>query len=323
MAGFLGIDVAKATLDVSLKLHQTSHYAQFSNDAEGHTCLLQWVHMHTDSPPHVALEATGGYGLPVASFLHQHHFPVSILEPRQLKGFAISIKQRNKTDKQDAQLLALFCSMHHPTLWEPTDQTLQHLRERTRYLHCLKDDRQRLLNRRDAFSTDTPVQQSLTRRIQQLDTEIQSIQHNIQQLFEDHQLLMQQQELLTSIKGIAQHTASILIAEIGNIHAFDSARQLAAYAGITPISFQSGSSVKRPDRISKQGNSHLRHALYFPAMTAMRWNPHCQALAQRMREKGKPGKVILIAVAHKLLRIAYGVLRSQQPYDPHYLAETA
>lgn len=93
---------------------------------------------------------------------------------------------------------------------------------------------------------------------------------------------------------------------------------MAAYAGLCPREHQSGSSVRKRTRLSKQGNSHLRKALYFPAVSAVQWNEPVRAHYERMREKGKGKMVSLGAAMRKLLMICYGVLKNRQPFDPHW-----
>ena len=94
------------------------------------------------------------------------------------------------------------------------------------------------------------------------------------------------------------------------------ARQLAAYAGLTPRERTSGSSVHRPPHLAKTGNSRLRRALYLPAIVAMRHNPVVRALAERLRARGKRPMVIVGAAMRKLLHLIYGVLKSGKPFDP-------
>ena len=108
------------------------------------------------------------------------------------------------------------------------------------------------------------------------------------------------------------------MAEIGDIARFDKAGQLAAYAGLTPQHRRSGSSVKGQTRISKRGNARLRKALYFPAMVAMRHNPILRDFFDRLQGNGHAPKSIIVAVMRKLLHIVFGVLRSQQSFDPNF-----
>jgi transposase len=107
-----------------------------------------------------------------------------------------------------------------------------------------------------------------------------------------------------------------VLAEIDEVRAAVDARQLAAYAGLTPRERTSGSSVHRPPRLAKTGNSRLRRALYLPAIVAMRHNPAVRALAERLRARGKRPMVIVGAAMRKLLHLIYGVLKSGKPFDP-------
>ncbi len=137
-----------------------------------------------------------------------------------------------------------------------------------------------------------------------------------------HPGLRQQRELLDSIPGIGETTATLLLAEVPDIKRYRSARQLAAFAGLVPRERQSGSSVKGRVRLSKIGNARLRKALYFPAITALRCSPFFQQWAEGLRQRGKSKMSVIGAVMRKLMHIAYGVLKSGRPFDPE-LAKSA
>ena len=122
--------------------------------------------------------------------------------------------------------------------------------------------------------------------------------------------------MLTSLPGIGQKTAEWLLGELPDVALFAQAEALAAYAGLAPRQHQSGTSVKRPTRISRRGSGRLRKALYFPAVTALRYNPLIAALGERLRAKGLCGKQCVAAAMRKLLMLAYGVLKHRQPFDP-------
>jgi len=126
---------------------------------------------------------------------------------------------------------------------------------------------------------------------------------------------------LTTIPGIGDLTAHILLAEIGDVSTFDNAPQLAAYAGLNPQGHCSGSSVHKKTRISKQGRSELRRCLYMPAVVALSYNPVIRNLSHRMAVRGSLKMEIVVAAMRKLLHIAYGVLKNQLPFDPNYGAQ--
>ena len=154
--------------------------------------------------------------------------------------------------------------------------------------------------------------------IAHLDERITALRQSLLNLIKQDDDLNQQRQLLTSIPGVGDLTAAVFLAEIGDIHNFPSRRALASYVGITPRLHDSGTSVHRHSHISKQGNKHLRTALYFPAISAKKWNPICHEFAQRLEKTGLAKKAIIIAVMKKLLHQMYGILKSQRPFDPHF-----
>ena len=125
---------------------------------------------------------------------------------------------------------------------------------------------------------------------------------------------------MVSIKGIGQRTAASLLAEIGEVTSFAHARALAAYAGLNPRQYRSGTSIRRRTRLSKQGNAALRKALYFPAIVAKQHNPIDRPFCARLSAAGKAPMAVVGAAMRKLLHIVYGVLTSGQPFDPQHAA---
>ena len=137
----------------------------------------------------------------------------------------------------------------------------------------------------------------------------------IREHIEQHPGLKEQRDLLQSIPGIGAATAAVLLAELGDVTRFDSAKKAVAFAGLCPRLCLSGSSVRGRERLCKQGRSRLRKALYFPAMVGLRHNPALRAMKERLVANGKRPMVILGAAMRKLLHLAFGVLRSKKPFD--------
>ena len=129
-------------------------------------------------------------------------------------------------------------------------------------------------------------------------------------------------KLLPGIPGIGELTSWDLLAELPDVSQFDSAQSVAAYAGLAPREHRSGSSVRKHTRLSKQGSTRLRKAMYFPAVTGITWNPLVKAHYERMLKAGKPRMVALAACMRKMLMIVYGVLKHQQPFDPSWQSQS-
>lgn len=314
MSVFIGIDVSKASLDfASYPQGQSLHTA---NLPSAFPAIQTWLKAQ-GQVSQIALEATGRYGEALAQFLLAQGYALSYLNPRQIHNYSKSKLHYHKTDRQDAALIARFCALEHPPLWQMPSALRQILQQRSRRLDALKAMRQQELNRLTSGLSDPFVLEQLKACIAHFDSLIAQTQAAIDALIQTSPSLKAQEALLLSIKGIGKTSAQLLLAEI-EIHNFASARHLAVFVGITPLQHQSGSSIKKPAHISKQGNARLRAGLYLPAVVAKRFNPACKQLAQRLEARHKQGKVIVIAVMRKLLHQVYGVLKSGQPFDPLY-----
>ena len=315
----LGIDISKSKLDVAL--YEASEYqlATFSNDRAGHRALVKWLKKRKAKGTRVCIEATGRYGEQVAVYLHGRGYPVSLVNPARIKAYASSQLKRNKTDREDAKVIAHFCATQEPSLWEPPSPEVQELRALTRHLESLKADRAREKNRKQSGVPSATVLQTIEEHINFLNEQIAALEERIEELIDQDPTLREKRDLLTTIPGIGDNVAAKFIAEVPDVTRFDSAAELAAYAGLTPKNVHSGSSVHRPGRLVKMGSVRFRTTLYMPALSAMQYNPIIQPLVARLEAKGKKRMTIVGAVMRKLVHIAYGVLKHGRPFDPNYL----
>lgn len=314
----LGIDISKAKFDVALLRAGKLRHKVFPNRPEGFAQLAAWLAKQGVTKLHACLEATGTYSDELALFLHDGGHLVSLVNPACIKAFAQSQLVRTKTDKVDAGVIARFCAAQDPPPWVPPAPEVRHLQALMRRLESLTEMRQQEVNRLAGGPKAPEVIASLKEHIEYLDREIGETKKLARDHIEGHPELKRQQELLTSIPGIAELTAAKLLAEVTDWSAFDSARQVAAYAGLTPRQRISGSSVRGKSRLSKTGNAKLRGALYMPAVVAIRRNPVIKAFCARLRERGLRGKALVGAAMRKLLHQVYGVLKSGRNFDPDY-----
>jgi transposase len=323
---FLGIDVSKAKLDVHLLAADNPDSAMFPNNKKGWHRLSNWLKKRSETAGvQVCLEATGRYGEEVTAYLHQRGYTVSLVNPARIKGYATSRLARNKTDAVDAALIADFCRAQHADLpvWTPPDPAQRQLQALVRHLADLDQMRQQERNRLQAGETATSVLQRIRDHITFLDAQMVAVKQEIEQHIDQHPDLRQQRDLIASIKGVGHLTAAKLLAEIRNIADFDSPQQLVAFAGLNPRQHRSGSSIRGKSRISKVGCAAIRAALFMPAIVAKNTNPYMQPLVQRLEQRGHCKLSIVVAVMRKLLHLIFGILKSQQPFDPHYLEKRA
>ncbi|MAF10227.1 IS110 family transposase [Candidatus Poribacteria bacterium] len=313
----LGIDIAKKTFDAALLRGEKLSVRGFDNNAKGFAKLSRWVDGQGVDQFHACMESTGVYWEPLANHLHQAQQRVSVVNPLRIHGFAKSELARNKTDREDAARIARFCQLHAPYPWQPLPAERRKLRDLTRHLHAVRKARHQHRNRREGTPPEWLLQ-SLKRTIAHFDEEIELLWKEIRAHIDGHPELKRQRELLETVSAFGEITATLLLAELPDIERFASARQVAAFAGVTPKHRHSGSSVRGRTQMSKMGQARIRHALYMPAIVARTHNPIARAFADRLEERGKCPMVIIGAIMRKLLHIAYGVLKSGKPFDPQH-----
>lgn len=309
----LGIDVAKLKIDVALLIESQTLTNRFENSPKGFELLQAWLASMRVSQVHACLEATGSYGDAVAGFLHEAGHLVSVVNPFSIKGYAKAKLQRNKTDTADARLIADFCQTQNPAQWFPPSPHVVELQALTRRIEVLEQMLQMEKNRLDVSAPKTKP--SIERMIETFEQEIKNLRKNIKDHIDQHPDLQEQSELLQTIPGIGEKTAHLLLAEI-EFSRYDSARQIAAYAGVTPRKRESGTSLKQTN-LSKLGNGRIRKGLYFPAIVAKQHNQIINTFANRLENNGKTPMQIVCAAMRKLLHIAFGVLKHKSPFNPN------
>jgi transposase len=310
----LGIDVSKFKLDVVLLLPISTPTATFANTPKGFQALRDWL-ARFHASPRVCLEATGTYGLPVARFLHERGLSVSIVNPMAIHFFGRTQLSRNKTDAHDATLIAHYAQQHQPRPWQPPTPAQEQLQQRVRVREQLVESR--VQAQQHLESAPAATAKFFRAQLRLLDRQISTLEKQLRQSLHADPKLGQAVALLTSIPGVGFITAVTVLAIIPPLDQLESARQLAAFAGLTPSQRQSGTFTGR-SRLSKMGHRRLRKALYFPALTALRHNRRVQSLAIRLAQKGKSKMVIVGAAMRLLTHLIFGVLKNQIPFDPDY-----
>jgi transposase len=315
---FLGLDVAKAKADVCLLAPDGKSFEEsFANTRAGYASLLAWLEKRARGLLRAGLESTGPYARPWCQLLHAAGHAVFLLNPARPKAYGQALGLRNKTDRVDARLLARFVAEQKARRWSPPAPDHEELKELTRRREDLLALRQAEQNR--LASAPIPrVRASLQRSIKSLEQEVERVEAELDGLMARSPRLRRDEELLCTIDGIGKVTARKVLAELPAAESFTSARQAAAYAGLSPRVHESGQSVRKKGRLSKIGNPALRKALFMPSLVAMEHNPLLKAFAQRLRAKGKPKMAIVGAVMRKLLHIIFGILKHQKPFDPNY-----
>jgi len=317
---WVGIDISKGKLDVAL-LDERGKIRNhvFANDSKGHTALITWLRERSpDAPPSVCMESTGHYGEAAATALADAGYRVSVVNPARVKGFAQSELARNKTDRADAALLARFGLALQPEVWVAPSREVRELRSLVERLQSLKEMYQQETNRLEAAAQQPSMRSSIESHLQWLQVEIKALERQIDDHIDRHPGLRADVELITSIPGVGNTTAAKMLAYLGDVRRFRNAKALAAFIGVTPRLKLSGSSVRGHSSISRSGHAQVRHALYMPALVALKHNPLVHAFGVRLKEAGLAPKAVVAAGMHKLVLLVYGILKSGQPFNPTF-----
>ena len=304
---FVGIDVSKAALDVAVRPGGTAF--RVANDPRGLAELVE--RLRPLRPALVVLEATGGYELPAVAALQAAGIPAAAVNPRQARDFAKGTGRLAKTDRIDAQALAHFAEVVRPEP-RPAGSAEQ------RALDALLTRRGQLVEMRVMESNrlagvaDAAVRAGIERHITWLDAELSEAERQLSEAVRASPAWRERDELLRGIPGIGPVVSRALLAALPELGVADGGR-LAALVGLAPYADDSGT-LKGPRRI-RGGRADVRRALYLAALSASRRGP-LKDFAERLRSRGKKAKVVLIAVARKLLVIANAVIRTGRPWQP-------
>lgn len=313
---YMGVDVARDSLEVADT--SGSVRGSFPNSQAGIDALLCWLlGAFPKRELQLIIEPTSTYHHLLVHILACQELAYTLVNPAHTAAFGRVQGKRAKTDRVDARLLASLGESQHPKPTPPPEEDQEGLKALRRHLEWLEKELQAAHNRLDSasFSPWTPrtLLESLERTIRQLEEEIQRVQEAMASQQEHLEGWAHQMELLTSVPGVGQQTATLLLTELPPVARCTSARTWVAFCGLNPEPRQSGKG--NYSRLSRVGTARVRAGLYLPAVSALRWNPVVKALGARMRERGKMGRVRIVAAMHKLLRLCFGVLKSGRPFD--------
>ena len=319
MCKVIGIDISKQTFDVCIRKERKLIHLIFENNLKGFKKFLKKVDMDTDF---VVMEASGPYYVGLASFLFESNVVVSVVNPLIIKRFSQMKFYRAKTDKKDARIIMEYGETEFSNLrvWRPESKEIFQLKQLHSTIELLRKQISQSRNQLEAFHSsgllDPTVKKSLEKSIKQLIRNVELLESSMLEICEEH--YSESLSLLTSIPSIGNKTAIQLIAITDDFRKFEHYKQLIAYVGFSPRTYQSGTSVRGKGHICKMGSSQIRKLLYMCTWTAKKCNKGCVTMYERLKEKGKPERVIKVALANKLLKQAFAIATSKQKYNENY-----
>ena len=299
---YIGIDVSKDTFVVAYSPDKNSKTKTFKNTTRG---IHEFIRTISKDEHHCVMEATGNYSALLVYLLSEAGITTSLENPLKVKNFARAMLSTVKTDEIDARLIALYGEKMQPAPYKLRSDAILTLKQKRTVMEALP-------------FFDAKCRKSVEKTIAFLEKQVKDLEEDLASLAKSE--YKKQMDLLTSVKGIGITLAAALIMATGGFTYFDNAKQLTRHLGLSPTYQQSGTSVNFKGHINRNGDSSLRSQLYVAAFSSIRCNTECRACYDRLRSKGKPGKVAVIAVANKLIRQAFAVVTQEKPYVDGYIS---
>ena len=318
---YIGIDVSKDSFVAAYPSKSGYITKTFKNIANG---VRQFINSLPEDC-HCVMEATGNYSMLLLYLLQKTNITVSMENPQKIKHFARAMLSTTKTDEIDAKLIAMYGEKMEPEPYKIPSESILLLKQKRTVLRQLKKQLTMWINLQESMEPlpkkDPASKVAIEQTIKFLSKQISKLEDEITHL--SNKEFKRQMELLTSIRGIGESIASALIIATGGFTYFSSAKQISRFLGLCPTYQQSGTSVNVKGHINRNGDTYLRSQLYIAAVSSIRFNAACKETYDRLKAKGKSGKVAVVAVANKLIRQAYAVVTNDRPYIDGYVSSFA
>jgi len=304
---FVGIDVSKGTLDLCTEPAGETLHVDYDDKGISHIVK----HLVALAPTLIVMEATGGLEMRLAGELAAKSLQVAIINPRQARDFAEATGQLAKTDLVDAAILAAFARAIRPVVRPLKNADTRDLDDLVTRRRQLVDMRVQEMLR---MGTASKVQEkSLTSHITWLDKRIADLDDDLTKRLRASDVWRIKDDLLRGIPGVGAVTSLTMLAkcpELGQLNR----REIAALTGVAPLAKDSGK--HRGKRFVWGGRADVRAVLYMATVSAIRFNSHIKIFAERLKQAGKPGKVVIVACMRKLLTIMNAILKNNTPWNP-------
>ena len=307
IAQSVGVDISKDTLDVHL--HPAGAARRFTNTRTGRSGLIAWLAEFTIV--RIVFEPTGPYHHAFERQLAEAGLPLAKVNPRQTRRFAEAVGNHAKTDAVDAAMLARLAALLEPPVRPALSQALDDMKELIVARRALVKDRVAALQR-NGVHRSALLKRQAAQRLAQIERQIAAIDAALRNRLAADPDLRTRFDILVSIPGVGDTTALIMLVEMPELGTLDH-RCAASLAGLAPIARDSGQ--HRGKRFIRGGRSHLRQALYMPALVAVRFNTDLKAKYDALRNAGKPPKVAFTAIMRKLVILANALIRDGRTWS--------
>ncbi len=318
----VGVDVSKETLAATVLMEKRE--VSFDSKNEGKCFekeLRKAVDISNPSEFLVVMENTGVYHLKLACYLKEKGYGVGVENPFVIKKFSEMKMKRAKTDGVDSKIIAEYGSKEEVRLFNPNDKVRADIELKLKAIDDFYKNINILQNQLSALEhrpeCSKEIKKFYEKNIKTFRRDIKKLEKEILNLVKTY--YSEDYNLLKSIPGAGDRLCCAVISMLRSFEPFEKSKQVTSFLGICPSPYQSGTSVKGSGRILKKGNSYIRKLLYICSLSALRANKSCRELFNRLVQKGKSKRLALIAVANKLIRQAFAVLKTRSLYKEDFL----
>jgi len=318
-SNYAGVDIGLEWIDAAWYEQEKLHHAKLPNTLAGFKQLVK----QCGAGNHYVMESTGPYYMGLALYLHLEGIKVSVVNALVIKRFIQMQLEKNKSDKKDAGWICKYAISQEPELWQSPKEHIIRARQMQTAVMQLVKQRTATINAQKALA-QMPVVSKESKRcyermIDQLNKEIRILEQKLEALLKEHE--EKKMAALQTVPGIGKRTIAMMIIVTDGFRKVDNYRQLSSWAGLSPKEYSSGKTIRGKVRISKMGGKELRNLLYMCSLTAIKCNKSCKELYDRLKAKGKNGKLALAAVGNKLIKQCVAIAKSELPYDEKYLSK--
>ena len=326
----VGIDVAQKELVVTLgRMYDDFSidfyaYSVFKNSDPGIKAMVKWVKRLGNSEVSIrfVMEATGVYHQKLAYYLDENDYEVSIVLPNKISNYFRTLDVKTITDKTASEAIARFGLERKLDLWKRPSELFRTLQQLTRERDQIVAERVVIKNQLHAEESEAnPNKSSIKRlkaRIRFINQQEKEVKIEIDEIVNMNKTLKEEIDRITTIRGVGQLTAVIVLAETNGFELIRNKKQLTSYAGLDVREKTSGTSVKGKARISKKGNRNIRRAMHLPALCAIKHDEKFKGIYTRLVSKDGIKMKGVVAVQRKILELIYTLYKNKTVYEPDY-----
>lgn len=316
----IGFDVSKETVDVTFFDGRRIDYIQIENNQKGFEQILRKNGNFAIEDQHVTMESTGVYHERIRDYFYNRGYRVTVVNPLIIKRYCEMKMMRAKTDSVDSRMIAMYGFYEKTIPYRAISEKRAKIKAFLKIIDDFKRMKIQNRNRLEALSHSSAgtedIQNIYVKLNRVIDEQIKDIEKKIITLAEEEN--KEAFNNLKTIPGVGERIAAAITGYFGKLENFETAKQMVSFIGINPSVKQSGKSVRGRGSISRKGNSYLRKLLYLAALSASKHNADCSRLYERLLSQGKEKKLALIAVANKLARQIFAIVKYNRVYDPFF-----